>query len=392
MPSSTGVTAPESPQAASGLSGLRSRLSLGRGSSQPTESMIGRIRLQRSVNRLTFVVGLIALLAVLGIAIAIIDPFSSTPKSAAQVIRDATPSVVLVLGETEEGEPLESGSGWVYDAEKGLIVTNAHVASGAAKFKVGDSDENLTPAEVVGVSPCDDLAVLRTHATSGLKTLPLGSQSDLAQGDEVFVIGYPQNASIKDDLVSTEGSISSVSTTVDPNVFEDSVPEYPNVIQTDAAINHGNSGGPMVDDSEVLVGVNTLTGATGREGDQTQGQYYAIGVDQVKKVVPGLARGRSKGWFGFSIGGGRLLNDQGESIGLEVNEDEAVIGSEAQKAGFGSIPIVVTEVNGEPVTSPSDYCEAVSGLAPGTPTEVGVYQLEEGGQSSFARVEIPLER
>ena len=69
-----------------------------------------------------------------------------------------------------------------------------------------------------------------------------------------------------------------------------------------------------------------------------------------------------------------------------------VIGSEAQKAGFGSIPIVVTEVNGEPVTSPSDYCEAVSGLAPGTPTEVGVYQLEEGGQSSFARVEIPLER
>jgi S1-C subfamily serine protease len=339
---------------------------------------------ERSVRRLTILAALAGILAIVAIVLIATGAFDSGgPPSPAAVIKSVTPSTVLVLGKTGEGEPLESGSGWVYNAEKGLIVTNAHVASGAAEFEVGDSDENLTPAEVVGVSPCDDLAVLKTKTTSALKTLPLGSQSELSQGDEVFVVGYPGNASIKDDLISTEGSVSAVETTVDPEVYEDLLPEYPDVVQTDAAINHGNSGGPMVDDSEKLVGINTLTGATGREGDQTQGQYYAIGVDHVREVVPGLARGHSKGWFGFNIDE-PLTNSEGEPVGLLVDENEAVTGTAAQKEGFGSTPVLVTEVNGQHVGSPQDYCEAVKGLDAGTVTEVGyVYPNEEKGEEIF---------
>ena len=203
--------------------------------------------------------GLIAVAAIVVVLAGVFD--SGSPPTAADVIRSVTPSTVLVLGKTEEGEPLESGTGWVYDAEKGLIVTNAHVASGAAEFEVGDSDEDLSPARVIGVAPCDDLAVLKVDSTEDLKTLPLGSQSDIEQGDRVFVIGYPGNASIKDELVSTSGSVSVVETSIDSELAENAaLPTYRNVIQTDAAINHGNSGGPMVDEDGKLVGVNSVSG------------------------------------------------------------------------------------------------------------------------------------
>ena len=366
--------------------GARPAAAAGAGAQKPeSKSAIQRIMLEKNVKRLTviaIVAGVLALAAIVVVVAGVFD--SSSPPTAAEVIKTVTPSTVLVLGSTEEGEPKESGTGWVYDGEKGLIVTNAHVASGAASFEVGNNDKDLQPAEVIGVAPCDDLAVLKVDSSGPLQTLPLGSQSEIEQGDRVFVIGYPGNASVEDELVSTTGSVSVVETSIDSELAENAVlPTYRNVIQTDAAINHGNSGGPMVDEDEKLVGVNSVSGG------ENENQGYAIGVDRVKEVVPELARGHSEGWFGFTIFD-PLTNEEGEPTGLLIDYDEAVEGTAAQDEGFGSTPVAITEVNGQTVGSPSDYCDAVKGLDPGTTTEVGyIYPEEQNGELLFDSSETP---
>src|SRR4051794_11573796 len=150
------------------------------------------------------------------------------------------PSTVLVVPQ-RDGQPNGNGSGWVYDASRGLIVTNAHVVNDGDSFKVSVGNK-LVPAQVVGVAPCDDLAVLKTSQTVGLKSMPLGSQSGLKLGDTVVAVGFPQSASADSTLTSTAGVVSVVKTTYSEEALD--IPRYANVVQTDAAINPGNSGGP----------------------------------------------------------------------------------------------------------------------------------------------------
>ena len=171
------------------------------------------------------------------------------------------------------------------DAQNGLIVTNGHVTNEASEFtvRIGDQTEER-PATVVGVAPCEDLAVLKVQNTQGLKTLPLGSQANVQQGDQVIALGYPASLLADSALTTTQGVVSIVKTSV--TLGDGST--YANAIQTDAAINPGNSGGPLVNLDGELVGVNTFkTVASGIEG-----QFYAIGVDRVKLIAPELRAGQ----------------------------------------------------------------------------------------------------
>jgi S1-C subfamily serine protease len=135
------------------------------------------------------------------------------------------------------------------------------------------------------------------------------------------------------------------------------VRQYPNLIQTDAAINHGNSGGPLVDGNGNLVGINSLTTL------ETQGQGFAIGVDLFKEQADALEQGDSIGFLGFDfVAGGK---------GLLVNN--AVEGSPASDAGFGTRRALVTAIDGEPVPTRAAYCRAVEGSESGeTATVSGV--------------------
>jgi S1-C subfamily serine protease len=144
------------------------------------------------------------------------------------------------------------------------------------------------------------------------------------------------------------------------------IPSYPNVVQTDAAINPGSSGGPLVDLGGRLVGVSAAGRTTGPTGRIVLGQSYAIGVDRVKQVVPRLARGQSMGWagLGFRYPPVDQLARQGLPPGMYV--DGAVKGSPADLAGIGAEKPLLVGVSGRPLANTlASWCAAAGGARTG---------------------------
>jgi S1-C subfamily serine protease/pSer/pThr/pTyr-binding forkhead associated (FHA) protein len=284
-----------------------------------TQSAIQRIMLQRAVNRATFIgVVAIVLVVVLGVLLAagVFDKGKSSPAALtnAQIVERVKPSTYMVV--TNLGTTASRGTGWVWDAAHGIIVTNAHVVQGGSEWNVATGDHLtiqvqgssvvLTPggqdARLVGEADCEDIGVLQVKDASRLVTMPRGSQRDLHIGDHVVAVGYPgtlttmtsQNFSTpgftSGDLSATSGDVSQVQTTfgaIPPEAAGQSqIGPYKNVILTDTVINKGNSGGPLLDDRGRLVGMNSA----GR-GD-VQGQNYAVGVDRINQIVPEILAGQ----------------------------------------------------------------------------------------------------
>ncbi|MFW6097781.1 MAG: S1C family serine protease [Chloroflexota bacterium] len=167
-----------------------------------------------------------------------------------------------------------TGSGFILDQE-GHIVTNYHVIEGADSIMVTLPDESTAAAEVVGVDPPNDLALLRIDVPAEqLTPVELGSSADLRVGQRAIAIGNPFGL----DRTLTMGVISALGrplqTSGDNFIY--------NVVQTDAAINPGNSGGPLLDSRGRVIGVNTAI----REG--AEGIGFAVPVDTVKRIVPAL--------------------------------------------------------------------------------------------------------
>jgi S1-C subfamily serine protease len=175
----------------------------------------------------------------------------------------------------EEG----SGSGFVWDRE-GHIITNYHVIEDAQTVEVSFGEDVMLPAEIVGVDPPNDLAVLRVEALpESVEPILLGSSADLLVGQTAIAIGNPFG---QFERTLTIGVISALNRTLE---VEDRV--LRRVIQTDAAINRGNSGGPLLDSQGRVIGVNTVI----YSGAENIG--FAVPMDTVKRVVPELiANGR----------------------------------------------------------------------------------------------------
>lgn len=312
---------------------------------------------------------------------------SEAPRSTSEIVAEAKPSTVLVVS-GNNGNRNGNGSGWVYDAGKGLIVTNAHVVDGSTDFAIGvEGESELRDAEIVGVAPCDDLAVLKVEDTEGLRTMPLGSQSELAQGDRLLTLGYPGNGTTQDDLQVTDGVVSVVQTVADEPALNDAdFAVYPNVVQTDAAINAGNSGGPSISEEGKLIGVNTLGSL------QTQNQNFAIGVDRVKEIVPGLAEGNSRGWAGFGFAAYSRQELAAEGVYLDGGAlvvTSVAPGTAAEEQEF-YINDLVTYVNGKRVGTRRQYCAALRGVESGDVVPVTVLD----SVSNYARyydLEVPFE-
>jgi S1-C subfamily serine protease len=324
-----------------------------------TPSMLERVRLRRSVHRATILAGA-ALVAALLVGVGFLTGVlggGSTDAQVASVVARATASTVLV--QAQDGDRrTANGTGWVLDAKTGLVVTNAHVLNAGDSFTVGVGD-SLRLGSVVGVSACEDLAVLRVDDASGMRTLPLGTQRDLRQGQSVVAVGFPGNASLSDSLTSTVGVVSVVRNEYREPALD--VPHLSDVVQTDAAINPGNSGGPLLTLDGRLVGVNSAGRTLNASGRIIQGQSYAIGVDRVRQVIAGLRGGTSQGWYGLGF---KYLSDtelrrRGLPQGILISN--VVAGTPAARARVRPGRSLLTAVDGRPVSnSLAGYCDAVS--------------------------------
>lgn len=173
--------------------------------------------------------------------------------------------------------PRGTGSGFSWD-DRGHIVTNNHVIAGASGARVRLSDGRDAGATLVGVSPAHDLAVLRIDVSNPPPALPVGTSNDLRVGQIAFAIGNPFGL----DWTLTTGIVSAINRALPAG---DGGGLIENLIQTDAAVNPGNSGGPLLDSAGRLIGVNTMIFSP---SGASVGVGFAVPVDTVNRVVPQL--------------------------------------------------------------------------------------------------------
>lgn len=237
------------------------------------------------------------------------------------------------------------GSGFIV-RQDGYLVTNAHVVNGAARIKVTLNDKRSFDAKTVGTDTFSDLAVLKIEAT-GLPVLEMGTSSTLRPGDFAIAIGSPVGL----DHTVTLGIISAVGRTmvdVNGNI---------NFIQTDAAINVGNSGGPLLNLKGEVIGINTAV----RTDAQNIG--FSIPIDIAKNVATELIANRkiSRPWLG--IGMETLDEHIVKSLGLQDGLKGVLIskvweGSSAKNAGM-EMGDVLQKIEGKAVSTPKEVQDIV---------------------------------
>ncbi|MEI9407558.1 DegQ family serine endoprotease [Mesorhizobium salmacidum] len=262
------------------------------------------------------------------------------------------------------------GSGFIVSAD-GTIVTNNHVVDGATSIKVTLDDGTELPAKLVGHDAKNDLAVLKIKANKALPTIKWGDSDKLMTGDQVLAIGNPFGIG----TTVTAGIVSARGRDLHSGPFDD-------FIQIDAPINHGNSGGPLVDVSGNVVGINT---AIYSPNGGSVGVGFAIPSDQAEKVVAKLMKGGDieYGYLGVEIQ--PVTPDVANAIGLDHPGGALVSqvndGSPAAKAGIESGD-VITGFAGQDVKDPKDLSRAVADVAPGARETLDVWRKGKAAQIS----------
>lgn len=220
------------------------------------------------------------------IPVAVRGELGDSEKSTIAIFEQTSPSVVYISTSdliknfwTRDVRkvPRGTGSGFIWD-KFGHVVTNYHVIEGAAEANIRLNDGRTYPAKLVGVSPNHDLAVLKIDVVINLPApLPIGSSNDLKVGQSVFAIGNPFGF----DYTLTSGLVSALNRTLsaDTRIIIN------NLIQTDAAVNPGNSGGPLLDSAGRLIGINT---AIYSPSGAYVGIGFAVPVDTINRVIPEL--------------------------------------------------------------------------------------------------------
>jgi S1-C subfamily serine protease len=313
-----------------------------------------------------------------------------TDDSVTRVYEGAAPSVVQITTLQVATDPLTGqpqaatglGSGFILDRE-GHIVTNYHVVAGSRRVSVSFSNNDSLPARVVGSDPSTDLAVLKVDASEqALKPLPLGDSDQVRVGQWVAAIGNPLGL----DRTVTAGIVSALNRQIQaPNGYA-----IPQAIQTDAPINQGNSGGPLLDLEGTVIGVNSQIATAGSQGNIGIG--FAVPSNMVKKVSEELiATGRVAHAY-LGIGVQELTSQIAKTLNLPVENGllvEAVEkGSAAAKAGLraGDTNVVIdgqsyrvggdilVSVDGRPVETTSDLLGILAEKKPGDRVAVEVYR------------------
>jgi serine protease Do len=247
------------------------------------------------------------------------------------------------------------GSGFVISSD-GLVVTNNHVVGGVGRVRVVLSDGTEIGAEIVGQDPQTDIALLRLERSEGLHPLPLGDSDEILPGDWVVAIGNPFGL----DHTVTVGIVSAKGRDIGQGPYDD-------YIQTDAAMNPGNSGGPLLNMRGEVVGINAAI----RPEANTIG--FAVPINLAKEILPELREhGRViRGWLG--VGVQPLTEELAEALGLESPQGALVSqvreGSPAEQADIRRGDVIVA-YRGEPIDDLRTLPRAVSAAEVGEEVEL----------------------
>jgi putative serine protease PepD len=265
-----------------------------------------------------------------------------------------------VVSITTSGRLTAGGTGVVIDDE-GHILTNEHVISGASAVTVELATGRTAQATVLGTDPSTDLALLQVDVpASELEPIPLGDSSELAVGDPVLAIGDPFGY----EGSASAGIVSGLGRTIEaPNGFS-----INGAIQTDAAVNYGNSGGALLNAAAELIGIPAQIAASGVNGNV--GVAFAVPIDTAKEVVAALSEGGEveHAWLGVST------EDAPSQGGARVTG--LVAGGPAAEGAL-SCGDTVTAVGNTEVADSGDLQEAVDAERPGA--EVSLQVTAAGG-------------
>jgi len=263
------------------------------------------------------------------------------------------------------GEQMALGSGFVISSD-GYIVTNNHVIDNAKTIKVTLDDGTELSAKLIGADAKSDLAVVKVTAPKPLTTVTWGDSDRLRAGDQILAIGNPFGIG----TTVTAGIVSARGRDLHSGPYDD-------FIQIDAPINHGNSGGPLVDIDGKVVGINT---AIYSPNGGSVGVGFAIPSDQAQKIVAKLMKDGSikHGFIGVQIQ--PVTGDVANAVGLAKAEGALVAKVEpdtpAAKAGVRAGD-VITALGGAPVTAPRDLSRKVADLSQGEKTKLTVWREGE---------------
>jgi putative serine protease PepD len=290
-------------------------------------------------------------------------PATTTPVSisssdgkanlARAVYAAASPSVASVR--TSEG----SGTGFLVDSN-GTMVTNAHVVGSNHQVQVRFDDNGAYhDAQVLSVDASTDLAALKVDASAaeGVRPLELADSDNVQVGDSAIAIGYPLGL----DRTATAGIVSGLERSIEsPNGFS-----IDKVIQTDAPVNPGNSGGPLLNAKGQVIGVNSQIATAAGGGEGNIGISFAIPANTVKQVLPDLENGTAPKHPYLGLQTTSTANDQGAQI------RETTSGGPSERAGLQPGDIV-TKVDGKSIAASDDVAQAIADKQPGDKVQVTV--------------------
>lgn len=312
-------------------------------------------------------------------------------KAVADLAEAVEPSVVHIQGfrGAEMDGSLSAGAGWIYD-DRGHVVTNAHVVRGAESVRIQFADGRETRAELVGLDPTTDVAVLRLEDAEMAIPLRRATGSSPRRGERVYAFGSPFGFKFS----MTEGIVSGLGRDA---MGPTGLGGYTNFIQTDAAVNPGNSGGPLVDVRGRILGMNTaIVNADNPEAradarNQSAGVGFAVPLETIESVADQIiARGVVlKGYLGVTLGVLMRVDDDaappldadGNALpmpyrGPGVFVRDVARGSPGARGGLQAGD-VITRFNGDPVRDTAVLRARISSRKPGESVRLTVMRGRE---------------
>lgn len=289
-----------------------------------------------------------------------------------EVVEQVGPAVVTVhnlttapslFGQSGEAQVQGAGTGFII-SEEGYIVTNWHVVDGGDAFQVVLQDGTPVSAELIGIDPRDDLAVVKIDANEVPAVVAFGDSDALQPGQEVIAIGSPLGAFANTVTAGIIGGVGRNQLAAqDPSMCQD----YSNLIQHDAAINQGNSGGPLFNMEGEVVGVNTLGIPTNQQGLPVQGLFFAVPSNTVEAMVGQLIETGSISRSYLGVTYYELSPEMARTYELPVQYgaliSEVANDSPAAEAGLERNDIILA-VNGTEVSQNQAFSELMLPLQP----------------------------